>query len=74
MTNRVHSIHSESSNDVIVRVDAAQMSQVDYDVLTQLPKILAEQLTSTGAYKVGCLEIEVNTCKTYEEYLICSTS
>ena len=75
MTNRVHSIHSESSDDVIVRVDAAQMTQVDYDVLTQLPKILAEQLTSTGEYKLaGCLDIEVNKCETYEENLICSTS
>ena len=74
MSRRVHSIHADSADDVVVRLDASKATHQDMDVLMQLPKILAEQLTSTGEYKVGCLEIEVNTCKTYEENLICSTS
>jgi hypothetical protein len=68
-----HNLNSIANNDIIVNVDAKNVTQADFQLITQLPEILAgaeEQENATGKFELGNLILTINKLDHYEHQLI----
>lgn len=72
LTKRVlHIGHNDPirENDIVVEVDAKQMTQQDYNLIQQLAEILQDS-GEIGVFQLGNLKITINQLNTYEKNLI----
>lgn len=68
-----HNLNSFAKNDIVVSVDAKDVTQADFQCITQLPEILAgaeEQDNATGKFELGNLIVTINKLDHYEHQLI----
>ena len=71
--SKIHSwlVHGTISNDIIVEFDAAQLTNENFQYLTQLPEILStDKWLDVGEFELDIFKIIINKIKTYEEDLI----
>ena len=74
LSKRVYDIGTEPVNDIVIKIDATEMTETTLQYLQQLPKIFEQQLNEPGKYKIDCLDIEVKKLTQYqEELIICDT-
>ena len=71
--SKIHSwlVHGTISNDIIVEFDAAQLTNENFQYLTQLPEILStDKWLDVGEFELDIFKIIINKIKTYERDLI----
>ena len=69
LSERIHSIHTEPDNDIVVEFDAAEFTPEQFNYLANLSEIIKDS-GETGEMELGILNITINKLKTYEEELI----
>ena len=69
LSEKIHSIHSEKNNDVIVRFDANQLTPDRLQFITLLPTILTDS-GDVGNMEYDIFDIEIKKLETYEKELI----
>ena len=61
--------YSQPNNQIVVEFDAAKLDQSGFNIITQLPEILAES-GEIGTFEVGIFKINIYALDTYEHELI----
>lgn len=61
--------YPEGENDIIVTFDARQFTQQTFHLIQNLSEIITET-NDTGEFNIDCLNIIINSLKTYESNLI----
>lgn len=61
--------YSQPNNQIIVEFDAAKLDQAGFNIIVQLPEILAES-GEIGTFEVGIFKINIYALDTYEHELI----
>jgi len=69
LSKKIHTQHTNPTNDVIVRFDCSKITQNDFDVLQNISAILKDS-GQIGILTHGNLEFEIRNLKTYEKDLI----
>ena len=69
LSERVLNIHTEKTNDVIVRFDGSKLTNEGFQFLTQLSEILKDS-GEIGEMEFDIFKITINRLKTYEKDLI----
>jgi glycosyltransferase involved in cell wall biosynthesis len=69
LSKRVVYTDDRPHTDVTVHFDTKDLNQERFQLLTQLPEILAQN-TDTGTFELDIFKIEVNKVETYEHRLI----
>ena len=71
LSEKIYSIHSEKTNDIIVRFDVTQLNNQNFNYIVQLSQILSndEQL-EVGNFTLDIFEFDIRNLDTYEEELI----
>mgnify|MGYP003689998965 FL=1 len=59
LLEKVHSIDSESKNDIVVILDGSTFNQQDFDFLMKIQDICKNQ-GKVGKYKLGNIEVHIN--------------
>jgi glycosyltransferase involved in cell wall biosynthesis len=57
------------NNDIVVKFDSKLLTQESFNILTQLPEIIAES-GEIGTFELDIFKIAINNLKTYEHNLI----
>ena len=71
LSEKIYSIHSEKNNGIIVRLDAIQLNNDNFNYITQFSQIISnEEELEIGNFKLDIFEIDIINLKTYEEELI----
>ena len=71
LNDRIYSIDVEKTNDIMVRFDVADLNNNNFNILQQLPEILAnDEELEEGSFELDIFEIEIKKLKTYEGDLI----
>ena len=75
LQERIQPIDNEKNNDIFVEFDALQLTNENFQYLTQLPEILSDDKSlELGKFELDIFTVVVNKIKTYEEDLIvCQT-
>ena len=61
--------YTEPNNDIVVELDGKQLTQESFNILTQLPEILAES-GEIGTFELDMFKITIACLDTYEHELI----
>ena len=68
---KIQSIHAEKHNDIEIRFDGDKLTQESFQLIQQLPEILAnDEELEEGSFELDIFEISINKIKTYEGDLI----
>jgi len=71
LENRIQSIHGKKVNDIEVRFDGSQFTNQSFQIVQQLPEILAnDEELDIGTFKLDVFDITIYKLKTYEMDLI----
>jgi glycosyltransferase involved in cell wall biosynthesis len=71
LNKRVLSINAEKNNDIEIRFNAKDFTETSFQILQQLPEILAnDEELEIGSFELDIFEIQINKIKTYEGELI----
>ena len=70
LDDRIQSIHSEPTNDIVVRFDANLFNQSSFEVIQQLSDVFSQNEIEVGEFEVDIFKIDVKKVKTYEKELI----
>jgi len=71
LTKKIYSIDTDVQNDIEVRFDGSKLNNQNFNYLTQLPQILAnDKELEVGSFELDIFEIHINKIQTYEKYLI----
>jgi len=71
LNKRVLPINSEKTNDIEVRFDGKEFTETSFQIIQQLPEILAgDDELEIGSFELDIFEININKIKTYEGDLI----
>jgi hypothetical protein len=75
LNDRVKSrLEDTPDNDIIVEFDAREFTPEQFNIIAQLPEILANdegiEEDSVGEFELGIFKIQINSARTYEEKLI----
>jgi len=72
LTKRIKSsLGNKPDNDIVVEFDAKELTQEHFNIISQLPEILANDVElEDGDFEIGIFKIRINKIKTYEEELI----
>ena len=71
LENRIQSIHGKKVNDIEVRFDGSQFTNQSFQIVQQLPEILAnDKELDIGTFKFDVFDITIYKLKTYEMDLI----
>ena len=69
LSERVKSFNGEKTNDIQIKINGALFNQQDYAYIQNLSEILTDS-GDIGTFKIGNLEITINSMETYENNLI----
>jgi len=69
LSKKLHSIHTEPDNDVIIRFDASKLNQSNFQIIVNLSEIL-QQSGEVGEMELEIFEFYINKLDTYEKELI----
>ena len=69
LSKKLHSLHTEPNNDVVVRFDASKLNQSNFQILVNLSEIL-QQSGEVGEMELEIFEFYINKLDTYENDLI----
>jgi len=70
LNDRIFSIDVDVQNDIEIRFDGTKFTQNSFNIIQQLPEILANDELEVGSFELDIFEISINKIKTYEEELI----
>ena len=70
LRERVQGLFDAGSNDITLEFDAGDFNQDNFNIITSLSEILANDELEVGEFELGIFNIKVNKVKTYEEELI----
>ena len=71
LSDRVKFINEKKENDIIVEFDVMKLTQEQFNYITKLSEILAnDEELEIGEFNLGIFQININRIKTYEEELI----
>ena len=75
LRERVQGLFDAGSNDITLEFDAGDFNQDNFNIITSLSEILANDELEVGEFELGIFNIKVNKVKTYEEELmVCKKS
>jgi hypothetical protein len=69
LSERVKSLNSEKTNDIQITIGGGLFNNQDFNYIQNLSEILADS-GDVGTFKIGTLEITINSMETYENNLI----
>jgi len=69
LSERVKSLDSEKTNDIQITIGGGLFNNQDFNYIQNLSEILADS-GDIGTFKIGTLEITINSMETYENNLI----
>ena len=69
LKEKIFSIHSDPNNNIEVRLDGTSFTEQDFNYIKALPQIIKES-GEIGTFKLGNLEITINSLESYENSLI----
>ena len=71
LEERVKSLHSEHTNDIIVEFDSSKLTNENTNYLCNLSEILSnDEELEEGEFELEIFKVKINRIKTYEEDLI----
>jgi len=71
LDKRIQSIHGKKTNDIEVRFDGNHLTQENFQIIQQLPEILAnDEELEEGSFELDIFEINIKHIRTYEKGLI----
>tara|TARA_B100001250_G_scaffold375564_1_gene363218 strand:+ start:22 stop:1122 length:1101 start_codon:yes stop_codon:yes gene_type:complete len=71
LRDKVSSLMDKHTNDIVVEFNARDLNQENFNVLTNLSEILAnDKELEVGEFELGIFKFTINKLKTYEEELI----
>jgi glycosyltransferase involved in cell wall biosynthesis len=70
LRERVQGLFDAGSNDITLEFDAGDFNQDNFNIITSLSEILANDELEVGEFELGIFNIKVNKVKTYEGELI----
>ena len=69
LSKKLHSIHTEATNDVVVRFDAQKLTPQNFQIIVNMSQLLADS-GEVGNMEYDIFEFEIKSLKTYEKELI----
>jgi len=69
LNERIYSIDSDKTNDIIIRFDAEKLTPQNFQILVNLSEILQES-GEVGTMELEIFKFEIKSLKTYEKELI----
>ena len=69
LTDRVKDYRADKTNDILVELDAKELTPEQFNYIAQLSEILKDSGT-VGEMELGVFKITINKLKTYEKELI----
>ena len=69
LSKKLHSLHTEPDNDVVIRFDASKLNQSNFQIIVNLSEIL-QQSGEVGEMELEIFEFYINKLDTYEKELI----
>ena len=69
LSKRIHSQHTNPTNDIVVRFDASKMTQQSWSIIQNLSEIINDS-GQIGVMNLDIFEFEIRNLKTYEKELI----
>jgi len=69
LSKKLHSIHTEATNDVVVRFDAQKLTPQNFQIIVKMSELLKDS-GEVGNMEYDIFEFEINSLKTYEKDLI----
>ena len=69
LSKRIHTQHTNPTNDILVYMDCSKLNQQNFQMLTQLSEILEEQ-GEVGKFELDIFTVDVKNLQTYEKELI----
>ncbi len=72
LKKKIHTIHTEPKNDIVISFDATKLTQEDYNAIQQLGFIINES-GGIGKFKLGNLNVTINKLEQLQNNLIVSS-
>ena len=72
LKKKIHTIHTEPKNDIVISFDATKLTQEDYNAIQQLGFIINES-GAIGKFKLGNLNVTINKLEQLQNNLIVSS-
>ena len=69
LSKRIHTQHTNPTNDIVVRFDASKMTQQSWSIIQNLSEIINDS-GQIGVMNLDIFEFEIRNLKTYEKELI----
>ena len=69
LSKRIHTQHTNPTNDIIVRFDCSKMTQQSWSIIQNLSEIINDS-GQIGVMNLDIFEFEIRNLKTYEKELI----
>ena len=69
LKKRIHSNHTNPTNDIIVRFDAEKLTSQNFQIIVNLSEILSDS-GEIGTMQLEIFDLEIKSLKTYEKDLI----
>ena len=73
LTQRIKSTNENLCNDVLVKFDASKLTQPSFNILMQLPEIIANS-GEVGEFELDIFEIKIRTLNIYEDQYIINSN
>ena len=74
LSKRIHSQHTNPTNDIVVRFDASKMTQDSWNIIQNLSEIIKDS-GQIGVMNLDVFNFEIRNLKTYEkDLIICKTT
>ena len=71
LLKKIKDVEVERDNDILVEFDSVKLTNESFNLLTQLPQIIAnDEELEEGSFELGIFKITINKIKTYEKDLI----
>ena len=69
LSKKLHSIHTEATNDVVVRFDAQKLTPQNFQIIVKMSELLKDS-GEVGNMEYDIFEFEIKSLNTYEKDLI----
>ena len=74
LSKKLHSIHTEATNDVVVRFDAQKLTPQNFQIIVNLSQMLQDS-GEVGSMEYDIFEFDIKSLETYEKNLVvCKTN
>ena len=74
LSKKLHSIHTEATNDVVVRFDAQKLTSQNFQIIVNLSQMLQDS-GEVGSMEYDIFEFDIKSLETYEKNLVvCKTN